>query len=460
MDKKIITICLGIFIIATIFLLGSNFQKKESNNEYLEETTSLTGTVLSVLDNYVTIQDKDNIIYTFLIDNLSHVEIGENIRISYKGKLDKNIEKQENKIVSYEVLETVNDYTSLLDDNGIFKKFYEVAYNKLNKMTLDEKIGQVLLVRVPSNNQIETLKKYQFGGYLLFARDFKDKSKTEVINMITSYQDNSKIPLLIASDEEGGKVSRISSNSNLVKTPFKSSRELYEEGGFKLIFEDTLNKSKILDELKINLNLAPVVDVSTDESDYMYERSIGLSSELTSTFAREVIKASKEGSVSYTLKHFPGYGNNEDTHLGLSVDKRSLESIKEIDLPPFKAGIEEGAEAVLVSHNIVEAIDKDMPASLSVNVHNLLRNELSFTGVIITDDLSMKAISDNYNSTGAVEAIKVGNDLLIVTDYENSYKEIKYAIETNDLSIYLLDKIVLRNLAWKYYKGLMIPNQK
>ena len=454
MNKKILITFISIILFITVLFISSKLDK----NKDVSETNFLTSTVIGISNNYVTMQDRNNIIYTFLINDAISFEVGEYIEIEYKGELDKNKETHDNEVVSFKVISEVNsEVPTLFNDNGLFSKYYKVAYNKLNTMTLDEKIGQILLVRVPLTNQIEDLKKYNFGGYLLFQRDFDSKTKDEVINMVKEYQDNSKIPLLIAVDEEGGSVSRISSNTNLVNTPFKSSRELYQEGGFDLIRTDTINKSKILSELGINLNLAPVVDVTTNPNDYMYKRSIGLSPSLTSEYARVVINASHLGSVSYTLKHFPGYGNNLDTHLGASVDTRPYESIEENDLPPFKAGIEAQAEAVLVSHNVVSAIDKNNPASLSKEVHNLLRDKMKFTGIIITDDLSMNAINQD---TSVVDAIIAGNDLLIVTDYENAIKSIKNALNNGTLSEELINKLAFRNLAWKYYKGLLIANQK
>ncbi|MBQ8472025.1 MAG: beta-hexosaminidase [Bacilli bacterium] len=456
MNRKVIISIITITLFLTLILLNNKF----NNHEEVLETNYLTSTVINIDNNQVTLQDSNNIIYTFLMDNESLL-IGESIELVYKGELNKNKEFQENEVIDFKVLEPVNgNVPDLWLDNGMFSKFYNLAYKKLETMTLEEKIGQILLVRVPTTKQIEDLKKYNFGGYLLFERDFLNKTKKQVINMIQEFQDNSKIPLLIAVDEEGGRVSRISSNSNLVPTPFKSPRELYLEGGFELIKNDTISKSKILEELGINLNLAPVVDVSTNQNDYIYERTLGESSSLTSDYARTVINASKNGKVSYTLKHFPGYGNNEDTHLGISVDTRSLESIKNNDLPPFKAGIESGSEAVLVSHNIVSAIDKNMPASLSSSVHNLLRRDLNFTGIIITDDLSMQAISNNYPDTYIIDAIQAGNDLLIVTNYEDAFNIIKTNIQNNTLSQEQIDKMAFRILAWKYSKGLIIPNQK
>lgn len=338
-------------------------------------------------------------------------------------------------------------------DNGIFSNYYTQASQKLQTLTLDEKIGQLLLVRFSDENTIENLKKYKFGGYLFFEKDFKEKTEKQVKDRATQLQNASNIPLLMAVDEEGGTVVRISSNSSLTKSPFKSSMELYQLGGFDRIEQDTIEKSHILNNLGINLNLAPVVDISTNSKDYIYKRTLGKGAELTSIYAKVVINASKKTKVSYTLKHFPGYGNNKDTHSGVSIDNRSYEDIFNYDLSPFRAGIEAGAEAILVSHNTVINIDKNNPASLSLNIHNLLRNELGFTGIIITDDLDMQAVSNDDET--AVKAILAENDLIITTDYKNSIESIRKALQEGRIKQSLIDKLAFRILAWKYYKGLM-----
>lgn len=338
-------------------------------------------------------------------------------------------------------------------DNGIFSEYYQNAYALLQTLTLDEKIGQLFLVRYPNENQISILEQYHFGGYIFFAKDFKNKQEKQVQDEIKELQAISNIPILTAVDEEGGTIVRISSNRNLAKSKFKSPMELYQLGGFDKIVADTKEKSNVLSNLGINLNLAPVVDVSTNANDYMYKRTLGKGTELTSTYAQTVISASKGTNVSYTLKHFPGYGNNVDTHKGTSVDKRTYEYILNNDLPPFQAGIEAGAEAVLVSHNIVTSIDGNNPASLSPEIHELLRNDLGFTGVIITDDLAMAAVSKDEDVT--VKAILAGNDIMITTDYEQSIVSVKQAITEEKISEEMIDKLVFRVLAWKYYKGLM-----
>ena len=338
-------------------------------------------------------------------------------------------------------------------DNGLFKDYYEKAYQKLEKMSLDEKIGQILLVRYPDNHQKEIVEKYQFGGYLFFGKDFKDKTKDEVIKMIDDSNSVSKIPLLTAVDEEGGIVVRVSSNKNLRSERFLSSSELYKNGGFDRIKADTIEKSNLLKSLGINLNLAPVVDVSVDPNDYMYKRSLQEDAETTAKFSSLVIETSKNTGVSYTLKHFPGYGNNIDTHNGSSIDSRTRKEIESNDILPFKSGIKSGAEAILFSHNVVTSMDKDNPASLSKTLHDYVRNDLNFTGVVITDDLDMGALKDIENKN--VQALLAGNDLLISTDYVESIEKIKQAVDNKLLDEKTLDEHVLRVLAWKYYKGLL-----
>lgn len=442
--KKILISCL---IIVSILLLSLKWIKP------IFEKQNVTGTIIYKDNNYITIQDENNIIYTFKGDSIKE-NIGSIINIEYNGNLNKNTQYQDIEIIDYNLLtKTDNEIPIYWLDNGLFSDFYAKASEKLKTLSLDEKIGQLFLVRLPDYNASEILKKYQFGGYLFFQKDFADKTQNEVKSMINDLQQASNIPLLTAVDEEGGKVTRISSNSNLVNSKFKSSRELYLSGGLDAIQKDTINKSKILYNLGLNLNLAPVVDVSTNPDDYIYERTLGEDAQTTSKYSEAVIKASKQTNLSYTLKHFPGYGNNKDTHNQSSIDTRTYQELIENDLLPFKTGIEAGAEAVMVSHNIVEAIDADHPASLSSSIHNLLRNELNFTGIIITDDLDMGAISKNKNA--ALEAILAGNDLIITTDYEHSINSIKQALNDNIISVELIDKLVFRIIAWKYYKNLI-----
>lgn len=445
---KKIGILIFIIVLIVIGLYPVIQTRKEEGVTLEAPQNKLNGMILKVSENTVTIRDENNIIYTINTTE-DDLNVGEHIIIEYEGTLNKNQEKQTIQITSLQKTEKEHSST----ENNFFGNNYNLAQEKLKTMTLEEKIASLLLVRYPDQNSTEIQTQYQFGGYVFFAKDFKNKTKEEVKTMINNLEEVSKIPLLTAVDEEGGTVTRISSNPLLRKEKFASSQELYQEGGFERIKEDTIEKSKLLKELGINLNLAPVVDVTRNPSDYMYQRSFGQNTELTSTYASTVITASQGLGVSYTLKHFPGYGNNTDTHNEVSVDNRSKESILEKDLPPFAAGIEAGATSVLVSHNLVSAIDEENIASLSPSIHNLLRNELSFSGIVITDDLAMGAVENT--ETSCVNAILAGNDLLIVTDYKTCYNGVNVAVQKSQIPEELIDKLATRVLAWKYSKGLL-----
>ena len=326
----------------------------------------------------------------------------------------------------------------------------------INKMSIEEKVGQMFMVRCPIENAIDYVNKYHLGGYILYSRDFANKTKEEVIENINSYQNNANIPLFIGVDEEGGEVTRVSSYQEFRSEPFKSPQELYQEGGFERIYEDTIEKSNLLTSLGINVNFAPVSDVSTDPTDYIYARSFGQDATLTSEYVSVVVTAMKEANIASVLKHFPGYGNNVDTHTGISVDTRDYETFLTSDFIPFTSGITAGADMVLVSHNIVTSMDPDYPASLSKKVHDILRDDLDFTGVIITDDLYMDAIKDYQdNEEVAVMAILAGNDLICTTDFENQIPAVIKAVEEGIISVEQINDSVRRILTLKEDLGLI-----
>ncbi len=371
-----------------------------------------------------------------------------------------------NKIIENKIEEKSEE---IVEDKGIFRDYYKKANQKLDELTIDEKIAQLFIIGNSINTDYSELEKYQFGGYLFFNDFFKEKTSIQVRNLMESYQESSKIPLLIAVDEEGGSVIRVSNNKNISNTPFKSPSELYKNGGFENIKQDTINKSNLLNSLGINLNFAPVVDIANNPSDYMYSRALQKDKDKTVIYSKTVIKASKGLGVSYTLKHFPGYGNNMDTHIGSSIDIRTYEEIYNNDLEPFRAGIQEGAESVMVSHNIVTSIDEKNQASISPKVHELLRNELEFKGIIITDALNMGAIRDEKTIEQAIEkAIIAGNDMIILTIDENTTDKdgskvtysrvinaVKKALNNGIIEEELINNAVTRILAWKYYKNLI-----
>ena len=332
----------------------------------------------------------------------------------------------------------------------------------LSSLTTEEKVGQLFFVRCPADSAVEDVAAYHLGGYLLFGRDFTDKTADDVIQTIRAYQTaaaaDTGIPLLIGVDEEGGTVVRVSSNPHLRSAKYPSPQKLLSQGGTEALVENTAEKDALLHGLGINVNLAPVADVSTNSGDFIYDRTFGLDAEGTSDCVTAVVEQMAADGMGSVLKHFPGYGSNVDTHTGIAVDQRPLEQFESADFLPFSAGMAagNGTTAVLVSHNIMTAVDESLPASLSPAVHDLLRDELGFDGVVMTDDLAMDAVAA-YSTDGAVAvmALQAGNDLIITTDYRTQIPKVLEAVENGTLSPDTIDTACRRVLTWKQALGLL-----
>ncbi|MDO4314490.1 MAG: glycoside hydrolase family 3 N-terminal domain-containing protein [Oscillospiraceae bacterium] len=328
----------------------------------------------------------------------------------------------------------------------------------LASMTLEEKVGQLFFVRCPADSAAEDVGAYHLGGYILFGRDTQDKTANDLIQTIQSYQDAASIPLLIGVDEEGGTVVRVSSNPHLRASKFQSPQKLYAKGGMDAVLSDAREKDVLLKALGFHVNLAPVADVSTDPADFIYARSFGQDAAATADYVSAVTAQMTADGMGSVLKHFPGYGNNADTHTGIAVDQRPMETFETSDFLPFEAGIQAGGglTAVLVSHNIMTCVDETLPASLSPAVHALLREDLGFDGVVMTDDLAMDAVAA-YARDGAVAvmALEAGNDLIITTDYRTQIPKVVEAVETGALDKSVIDEACRRVLSWKSALGLL-----
>ena len=341
----------------------------------------------------------------------------------------------------------------------------ELAEERLNEriasMTLEEKVGQLFFVRCPETGAAEDVKSYHLGGLLLFSRDYKDANgnyltKDAFTAAVQSYQDAADIPLLIGSDEEGGTVTRASRNGNLFSSPLASPQELYASLGMDGLLSTTLSYNQTLREIGVNVNFAPVCDVSTDQSDFIYARSFGKDAQTTADYIAKVVPAYADAGVACVLKHFPGYGNNVDTHTGIAVDERSYETFETSDFLPFSAGIAAGAPFVLVSHNIVNCMDASLPASLSPKVHEILRGTLGFDGVVVADDLAMDAVKA-YAQDGrvAVLALQAGNDMIVTTDYRTQIPQVIDAVRSGEIDEREIDAHVYRVLHEKQALGLI-----
>lgn len=326
----------------------------------------------------------------------------------------------------------------------------------LNSMTLEEKIGQLFIVRYENIDEEDEVKQYQLGGITFYGKDFRYEDKDSIIELINSLQSDVKIPMFMSVDEEGGSVARVSRWYQYRSEIFLSPRDYYEQGGLDLVLQMEEEKAQLLSSLGLNMNLSPVADISDKPGAFMYDRSLGEDAFTTAEFVCRTAKISADYGVGSVIKHFPGHGNNTDTHFYTTRDTRSLEELKENDLIPFQAAMDDGYSAVMIGHTVMEALDDEYPASLSKKVHDYIRNQMNFDGVIMPDALDMDTVSSSFNGENvAVLAIMAGNDILCTSEYKEQYEAVLQAVKDNKISIEQIDESVLRILRWKLQLGII-----
>ena len=328
--------------------------------------------------------------------------------------------------------------------------------DRIDQMSLEERVGQLFLARCSAPTAIPDIRQYHLGGFVLFGVDIRDETPDSLREKLESYQGAADIPLLIAVDEEGGTVTRVSRYPAFRETNFASPRDLYSWGGMEWVLAVEAEKCDLLGSLGINVNLGPVCDISTDPAAFMYKRSLGLDAYGTADFVSQTVDIMNTHQIGSALKHFPGYGNNSDTHTGIAVDMRSLDELEGTDLIPFLAGIQADCGSIMVSHTIVACMDPEFPASLSPIVHHYIRDEMGFGGVIVTDDLVMQAITDQYGAgEAAVLAVLAGNDLLCSSEYAVQYEAVLAAVLEGRIDVDTLNRAVRNVLQWKQALGLL-----
>ena len=375
---------------------------------------------------------------------------------SSAGEISLSEDSENNKESSVILTPTATPAPSALPEPTPTPEVFD-PYKTISTMSDEELVGQLFLARCPElKDAKEKADKYHLGGYVLFGNHTKNETKESLSEYIADIQRDLPIPMFIAVDEEGGSVTRLSRYSQYRSENFPSPRYLYNKGGMDLILATEKEKCALLKELGFNLNLAPVCDITTDKNAFMYSRSLGESPEITAEYIKETVLLYESENLGAALKHFPGYGNNRDTHTGIAVDNKTLDELITKDLVPFFSGIKNGAQAILVSHTFINSLDENLPATLSPEVIGFLRNEMNFDGVIITDDLYMQAITDLYGaSESALMAIDAGCDLLCSTEFEIQYEAVLNALKEGRIKRRCLEESAARVLIWKHKLGLI-----
>ena len=342
-------------------------------------------------------------------------------------------------------------------DGGIFSANYDKAYEYMMGMTTEQMVGQLIVGSCPVDETAETMMtRYALSGYYYEDDNFYYMSADEIKSAIEKYQSNASTPMIMAVEEEGGAATALSDLEAFPEYEFSSPRDVYAEGGLDAVKDNEASKAMMLKSVGLNMNLSPVLDMAEDYTQIMYSRSLGGTVDETSKYASEVTTLSQSKGVSVALKHFPGYGTIPDSYEPVVVDDREESVFVSTDYKPFEAGINAGAHCVLVSNVLHTALDDKCVASLSADIHKTLRDDLKFTGLIMTDNLNNADYSYYAdNKSVYVQAVVAGNDLIMVDNIEDAYTDILDAVNDGTIDKTTLHRACLRVLAYKYTTGIM-----
>lgn len=332
-------------------------------------------------------------------------------------------------------------------------------------MTLHEKVCQMMFVTpeeltgedgvtVAGDATRQALENYPVGGIVYFAKNLE--SQDQVKEMIDNSQKYSSIGLFVATDEEGGVVNRL---MDTVGPTYIGSMYYYKDDGDETAYENAYTIANDMSALGFNLDFAPVADVwSNPDNTVIGERAYSDDYAQAAELVGNAVKGFNDGGVMCTLKHFPGHGDTaEDSHYSSAYVHRTKEEIMADEMQPFRSGIEAGAEFVMVGHLIVPDID-EVPATLSYKIATgILREELKFEGVAITDSFEMESIADNYSVDDAVVmSVKAGMDMILQPkDMASAVNSIEQAVADGELSEDRIDESVRRILTLKESRGLL-----
>ncbi|WP_075620015.1 beta-N-acetylhexosaminidase [Paenisporosarcina indica] len=331
----------------------------------------------------------------------------------------------------------------------------------LEEMTLEEKVGQMIVAGISgttaTKNTRSLINDYHVGGIIFYASNMKNSKQTlQLLNQIKKTNEQNSLPLFLGIDQEGGRISRLP--KEITKLPTNEETGKINNPSYSFNLGSILGQE--LNAFGFNLNFAPVLDVNSNpDNPIIGNRSYGNDPGIVSELGIQTMKGLQSQQVISVIKHFPGHGDTAvDSHLKLPIVDKSLKELNQMELIPFKQAISNGADIVMIAHILLPKLDPKFPSSMSKPIiKDVLRKQLGFNGVVITDDMTMKAITDNFDITSSsVESIKAGSDLILVAhDYAkivSVINSIEHAVKTGELSEDRIDESVERilNLKMKY----------
>lgn len=328
----------------------------------------------------------------------------------------------------------------------------------ISQMTVAEKIGQLLVIGVDgtafSDEMDNLIRNYHVGGAIIMGRNVSTTSEMlQLISNIKKANESNKIPLFMSVDEEGGRVSRLP--AGIPKLP--ASAKIGTQNDETVSYRAGTYLAEVLREFGYNMNFSPVLDINNNPKNRVIgDRSLGADPELVARLGVATMHGMTDNGVISVVKHFPGHGDTVvDSHKALPKVETTLERLRNVELVPFQQAVDEGVDAIMVAHILFPALDQEYPSSMSkAIIMGLLRDDMQFEGVVITDDLTMGAIVNDYTiPEAAVQSFIAGSDLLlIVNGYDNQINTVNAlmkAIETGDITQERLNESVKRILTLK-----------
>lgn len=380
-------------------------------------------------------------------------KINNEIDSNSNNNVDSKQNTHEKKVKSHD--EIIDEQAQkILDSMKISEKISSLFIIECNQ--LDNSAGKVTEV---SENIKNTLNKYPVGGVILFKDNIVNRQ--QVISLNSELKKNSAIPMFIGVDEEGGKVSRIGSNKDMGTTRFGNMRLIGDGRDSSKAYEIGQTIGREIHELGFNLDFAPDADVLTNpDNTEIGSRSFGSDENVVAEMAVNVTKGLQENNVCSVMKHFPGHGASAaDSHNEYSYTPQNLEEMRRVEFIPFKKGIEYGVDFILVSHIAAPEVTGDkIPSSLSsIIVSDILRNELKYDGVVITDAMNMKAVSNYYSEDKMyVNALQAGCDMMLMPEHiDKAYDFLLKAYNDGVLSEERINESVKRILKVKLKRNII-----
>jgi beta-N-acetylhexosaminidase len=329
-------------------------------------------------------------------------------------------------------------------------------------------LGQLVFTGISGYSLTPEEKKFieteDIGGVILFTKNYESPAQlAELVNSIQLLRKD--YPLFICTDHEGGRVVRFKTHFS----QFPPMLDIALLDSPKVFFEVASIMAEELLACGVNLNLAPVCDIwNNDQNKVIWDRAFGKDHENVSKFISSMIRGFQTNGLMSCAKHFPGHGNTlKDSHFDLPIVKRTLEEIRNEELQPFIKAVKARVDFVMMAHIIVDEIDSEFPCSLSSKAHDILRNELKFKGLILSDDMQMKAITDNFGGAdAAILAIKAGTDMIEYRDfneavigYEGLQRGVKdKTLKGNDIQDKINRVFEMKKKYLSEYKPIYIPD--